>query len=48
MSPLRISGNILNTEEEATRQAFTAPDFTYWLRPENLIANEAVCDYEDK
>ena len=25
----------------------SAPDFSYWLRPENLIANEAVRDYED-
>ena len=25
--------NILNTEKEATRQAFTAPEFSYWLSP---------------
>jgi len=35
-------GNILSAEEEATRQAFTAPDFSYWLRPENLIADDSV------
>jgi uncharacterized protein (TIGR03032 family) len=29
--------NVLNSTDDATRQAFTAPDFSYWLRPENLI-----------
>lgn len=29
--------NVLNTADEATRQAFTAPDFAYWLRPDNVI-----------
>jgi hypothetical protein len=24
---------VLNLEKEATRQAFTAPQFSYWLRP---------------
>jgi hypothetical protein len=24
---------ILNLEKDAARQAFTAPDFAYWLRP---------------
>jgi len=24
---------ILSTEKEASRQAFTAPQFSYWLRP---------------
>jgi uncharacterized protein (TIGR03032 family) len=28
---------VLNTEKDATRQAFTAPDFSYWLRPSNEI-----------
>jgi uncharacterized protein (TIGR03032 family) len=29
--------NILNTSDKAALQAFTAPDFSYWLRPENVI-----------
>ncbi|MDB5385608.1 MAG: hypothetical protein JWM11_1254 [Planctomycetaceae bacterium] len=29
--------NILNLTQEPTRQAFTAPDFSYWLRPENML-----------
>lgn len=29
--------NVLNGSDDATRQAFTAPAFSYWLRPENLI-----------
>ena len=28
---------ILNQEKEAARQAFTAPDFSYWLRPSNEL-----------
>ena len=28
---------ILNLEREAARQAFTAPEFSYWLRPGNEI-----------
>jgi hypothetical protein len=28
---------ILNREREEMRQAFTAPEFSYWLRPSNLI-----------
>ncbi len=31
--------NILNASHESTRQAFTAPSFAYWLRPENLVAD---------
>ena len=27
---------ILNAEREASRQAFTSPEFAYWLRPENF------------
>jgi uncharacterized protein (TIGR03032 family) len=30
---------ILNADKEATRQAFTAPEFSYWLRPSNLVAD---------
>ena len=28
---------ILNREKDATRQAFTAPEFSYWLRPSNAV-----------
>ena len=28
---------VLNAERDATRQAFTAPEFSYWLRPSNEI-----------
>jgi uncharacterized protein (TIGR03032 family) len=28
---------ILNVDKEATRQAFTAPEFSYWLRPSSLV-----------
>jgi len=28
---------VLNRFDEATRQAFPAPDFSYWLRPSNMI-----------
>jgi uncharacterized protein (TIGR03032 family) len=28
---------ILNLEKQATRHAFTAPEFSYWLRPSNQI-----------
>jgi hypothetical protein len=31
------NANILNSADETTRQAFTAPEFSYWLRPENVI-----------
>lgn len=31
--------NVLNLADDSTRQAFTAPQFSYWLRPENLIAD---------
>ena len=33
---------ILNLEKEETRQAFTAPDFSYWLRPSSLILDDAA------
>ena len=29
--------NILNSADKSSKQAFTAPDFSYWLRPENVI-----------
>jgi hypothetical protein len=29
--------NVLNQADNAVRQAFTAPDFSYWLRPENVM-----------
>lgn len=32
--------NILNQDDEAALQGFTAPDFSYWLRPENVIADK--------
>ena len=28
---------ILGPEKEAARQAFPAPDFSYWLRPQNEL-----------
>jgi hypothetical protein len=28
---------VLNTEKDATRQAFTAPALSYWLRPGSEI-----------
>ncbi|MBX7105513.1 MAG: TIGR03032 family protein [Gemmataceae bacterium] len=28
---------LLNRDKPATRDAFTAPDFSYWLRPSNII-----------
>lgn len=31
---------ILDPEREAARQAFTAPQFSYWLRPSNEIRDE--------
>lgn len=30
-------GNILGPEKLAAQQAFTAPEFSYWLRPSNVI-----------
>ena len=40
------NANLLNLSDDAVRQAFTAPEFSYWLRPENVIpessANAAV------
>jgi len=35
---------ILNTEKEATRQAFTAPEFSYWLRPSAQLPDPADCE----
>lgn len=29
--------NVLNSADRVARQAFTAPEFSYWLRPENVI-----------
>ena len=29
--------NVLNVRDDAIRQAFPAPDFSYWLRPSNMI-----------
>lgn len=34
------SPNILQAGSEAARQAFTAPSFSYWLRPENLLSED--------
>jgi len=36
--------NVLNSADNATRQAFTAPGFSYWLRPENLIHDSKTLD----
>ena len=33
----RTRPSILNSEMDAVRDAFTAPDFAYWLRPESLM-----------
>lgn len=33
---------VLNLEREAARQAFTAPKFSYWLRPSNEIKDPPV------
>jgi uncharacterized protein (TIGR03032 family) len=35
--PNILRPTILNSEKDATRQAFTAPDFSYWLRPSSEI-----------
>lgn len=35
-------GMILNLEREAARQAFTAPNFGYWLRPSNEIKDSSA------
>ena len=32
------SVNVLNSADDAVRQAFTAPEFSYWLRPENVLS----------
>jgi len=34
------NANILNSHDETARQAFTAPEFSYWLRPENVINDD--------
>jgi uncharacterized protein (TIGR03032 family) len=31
---------IFNDQQDATRHAFTAPGFSYWLRPSNVIATD--------
>jgi uncharacterized protein (TIGR03032 family) len=31
---------VLNDQQEASRLGFTAPEFSYWLRPSSLISNE--------
>jgi uncharacterized protein (TIGR03032 family) len=31
------NANVLNLMNDSVRHAFTAPNFSYWLRPENLI-----------
>ena len=33
--------NVLNLTDDAVRQAFTAPDFSYWLRPENMVSDSS-------
>lgn len=33
------NANVLNLADNAVRQAFTAPEFSYWLRPENRISD---------
>ena len=38
------NANVLNLAEDAVRQAVTAPEFSYWLRPENVIPNSAAED----
>jgi hypothetical protein len=32
---------ILNLDKSAARDAFTAPEFSYWLRPSNEIPTDA-------
>ncbi len=32
---------VLNDQQEACRQAFTAPEFSYWLRPSTLIEDHS-------
>jgi len=32
---------ILNLDREAARQAFTAPEFSYWLRPSSLVEDHS-------
>ncbi len=31
---------VLNEQQEAARQGFTAPEFSYWLRPSSLISSD--------
>jgi hypothetical protein len=33
---------ILNTEKDAARQAFTAPEFSYWLRSSSVVPARAT------
>ena len=37
--PLTKISNLLPMSAEAVRQAFSAPEFSYWLRPKNVIPN---------
>jgi len=37
--PFTKISNVLSTSAEAVRQAFSAPEFSYWLRPENVLPN---------
>ena len=39
--PIVRHANVLNLADDAVRQAFTAPEFSYWLRPENVIRDSA-------
>jgi hypothetical protein len=34
--------NVLNLTDNAVRDAFSAPEFSYWLRPENVIPGEGL------
>ncbi len=36
------NANVLNLRNDSVRQAFTAPEFSYWLRPENMIPEAVV------
>lgn len=33
--------NVLNSHDDVVREAFPAPDFSYWLRPSNVIPTES-------
>ena len=34
--------NLLNLQDPATREAFPAPEFSYWLRPSNVISENVI------